>query len=49
MPSDKALTYGLAVGGKKHSDRSREVRRPAGAHRMAGMEFTTTAAVAMSP
>src|ERR1700722_7597473 len=41
--------YGCASGEKKLMGRSREVRRPAGAARMLGMELTTTAAVARSP
>jgi len=41
--------YGLAPGGRKHIGRSREVAQAAGASRIAGMQFTTTAAVAMSP
>src|SRR5216683_754439 len=41
--------YGFAPGGRKHMGRSREVRKPAGASRIAGMQFTTTEAVAMSP
>src|SRR5579864_4771258 len=41
--------YGFASGGRKHMGRSREVRRPAEASRIAGMQFTTTDAVAISP
>ena len=36
-------------GEKKPIGRSRAVRRPAGASRITGIEFTTTDAVAMSP
>src|SRR6202140_3304066 len=43
------LSYGFAPGGRKHMGRSRDVRRPAWALRIVGMQFTTTEAVAMSP
>src|SRR5215831_14834895 len=43
------LDYGLAVGEKNPRGKSREVRRPAGASRITGIEFTTTEAVATSP
>ena len=43
------LFYGFAVGAKNPIGRSREVRNPAGELRIAGMEFTATLAVAMSP
>ncbi len=41
--------YFRGLGGKKPKARSREVRRPEGDSRMAGMEFTATEAVAISP
>jgi hypothetical protein len=40
---------GRAFGEKKPMGKSREVRRPAGASRITGIELTTTDAVAMSP
>ena len=42
MPALRCAGYGFAFGGRKHIGRSREVRRPAGASRIAGMQFTTT-------
>ncbi len=42
-------THRPAADGKNESGRSREVRRPALAARIAGMVLTTTAAVATSP
>jgi hypothetical protein len=43
------LVHGLASGEKNPIGRSREVRNPAGASKITGIEFTTTDAVAMSP
>ena len=48
-PDTSDAAYGFASGGRKHIGRSRDVRSPAGASRIAGMQFTTTEAVAMSP
>ena len=42
-------SYLSGLGEKKPMARSREVRRPEGASRIAGMELTATEAVAMSP
>src|SRR5882762_3936888 len=41
--------HGLAFGEKNPIGKSRAVRKPAGASRITGIEFTTTDAVAMSP
>lgn len=40
---------GRALGEKNPIGKSREVRSPAGASRITGIEFTTTDAVAISP
>ena len=42
-------SYLSGLGEKKPMGRSREVRRPEGASRIAGIELTATEAVAMSP
>ena len=47
--STPAVLYGSALVGRNVNGRSREVLRPAGAARIIGIAFTTTAAVAMSP
>src|SRR5258708_37949790 len=41
--------HGRALGEKNPIGKSRAVRRPAGASRITGIEFTTTDAVAISP
>src|SRR5947207_15943969 len=41
--------HGFALGEKNPMGKSRAVRKPAGASRITGIEFTTTEAVAMSP
>ncbi len=44
-----AALHGLAFGEKNPIGKSRAVRKPAGASRITGIEFTTTEAVAISP